>query len=293
LLISRDSQIPPNNVDISVIIPVYNLEKQIVVQLESLSAILKSSLNYEIIIVNDGSTDRTLEVLRKVEETDNHVRVISYPQNEGKGYAVKRGVIESVGRLAIMLDGDRDISFRLLVDFLTETKNYDLVIGSKRHPLSNIDLPLSRTFYNRVFNILVRATTGIKIKDTQVGLKVGKGDIFRAIFKYINTKRYAFDVELLTIASILKLNIKEMPVDIKHTHHLRLWEIVYMLLDFIAVSCKYKISHSYQKQILSELRNPDLQETTVLEKINNSQNKSTINNIFWLSLLILSYYIFC
>jgi hypothetical protein len=150
------------------------------------------------------------------------------------------------------LDGDRDISLRLLVDFLIETKQYDLVIGSKRHPQSNIDLPLSRTIYNRVFNILVRATTGIKIKDTQVGMKVGKGDVFRTIFKYINIKRYAFDVELLTIASVLNLNVKEMPVDIKHNHHLRPWEIVKMLMDLIAVSSKYRITHWYQKQILSE-----------------------------------------
>ena len=263
---SRDSQIPSTNVDISVIIPVYNLEKQIIVQLESLRAILKSSLNYEIIIVNDGSTDKTLEVLRKEEETDSHIHVISYHRNEGKGHLIKRGVIESFGKLAILLDGDRDISLSMLVDFLIETKNYDLVIGSKRHPQSNIDLPLSRTIYNRVFNIFVRATTGIKIKDTQVGLKVGKGNVLRTIFKYINVKRYAFDVELLTIASILKLNIKEMPVDIKSNHHLRLQEIVKMLLDLIAVSCKYRIFHSYQKQILSELRNPDLQETTILEK---------------------------
>jgi dolichol-phosphate mannosyltransferase len=268
LIISTDSQIPSNNVDISVIIPVFNLEKQIIVQLESLRAILESSLNYEIIIVDDGSTDKTLEVLRKEEVTDKHVRVISYPQNVGKGHAVKRGVMESVGKIAIMLDGDRDISLSLLVDFLTETKNYDLVIGSKRHPLSNIDLPLSRTFYHRVFNILVRATTGLKIKDTQVGLKVGKGDVLRTIFKYISVKRYAFDVELLTIASILKLNIKEMPVDIKLNHNMRLWEITKMLLDLMTVSCKYRISHWYQKQILSELRNPDLQETTVLEKTN-------------------------
>jgi glycosyltransferase involved in cell wall biosynthesis len=89
LLISRDSQISSNVVDISVIMPVYNLEKQIIVQLESLRAILKSSLNYEIIIVDDGSTDNTLEVLRKEEEMDNHIHVISYPRNEGKGHAVK------------------------------------------------------------------------------------------------------------------------------------------------------------------------------------------------------------
>jgi len=291
LLISRDSQISLNNVDVSVIIPVYNLEKQITAQLESLRAILNSSLNYEIIIINDGSTDKTLEVLRQEEETDNHVHVISYPRNEGKGHAIKRGVIESLGKLAILLDGDSQISLRLLNDFLTETKNYDLVIGSKRHPLSNIDLPLSRTIYNRVFNILVRATTGIRIKDTQVGLKVGKGDVFRTIFKYISVKRYAFDVELLTIASILELNVKEMPVDIKHNHHhFRLWEIGKMFLDLMAVSRKYRISHWYQKQILSELRNPDLQDTTLLQKINNysPSSKAGIGRIVLLFIAILS-----
>jgi hypothetical protein len=99
-----------------------------------------------------------------------------------------------------------EISLRLLNDFL-------LVIGSKRHPLSIIDLPLSRTFYNRVFNILVRAATGIKIKDTQVGLKVDKGGVLRSIFKFIKVNRYAFDVELPPIASIFELNVKEMRVD--------------------------------------------------------------------------------
>jgi glycosyltransferase involved in cell wall biosynthesis len=166
---------------------------------------LKSSLIYKIIIVTDGSTDKTLEV-RKEEETDSHIHVISYHRNEGKGHLVKRGVIESFGKLAILLDSDSEISLRLLNDFL-------LVIGSKRHPLSIIDLPLSRTFYNRVFNILVRAATGIKIKDTQVGLKVDKGGVLRSIFKFIKVNRYAFDVELPPIASIFELNVKEMRVD--------------------------------------------------------------------------------
>jgi glycosyltransferase involved in cell wall biosynthesis len=255
-----------NNVDISIIIPAYNLGKQIILQLERLKTILHSNLRYEIIVVNDGSTDNTLYLLEKEAESDVNIRLISYAQNKGKGYALRKGVLTSSGSLAMLLDGDCEISLASLNEYLNEIEGSDLVIGSKRHPLSNVDLPFIREFLSRTFNIFVRFTTGIKIKDTQVGLKVGKGTIIREIFRHVQVKRYAFDVELLTIASLLSLKVKEMPVDLNIECQFRLREIAKMFVDVLAVSYKYRLCRSYHRQLLSKLKVPYHQEIISAEQ---------------------------
>ncbi len=164
-----------NNVDLSIVIPAYNLGKRIILQLEELKTILDPNLKYEIIVVNDGSTDSTLSLLQKEAESDNHIHLISYAQNKGKGHAIREGVLKSIGNLVMLLDGDCEISLAPLNKYLNEIEDSDLVIGSKRHHLSIVHLPWHRKFLSKIFNVFVRLTTGIKVKDTQVGLKLGKG----------------------------------------------------------------------------------------------------------------------
>ena len=100
-----------------------------------------------------------------------------------------------------------------------------------------------------MFNFFVRTFTGIKLRDTQSGLKVARGDVLRKIFEIISVKRYAFDVELLTIASLLGLKIKEMPVEIKMDRRFKIKDIVRMFKDVLAISYRLRIKQFYQKQI--------------------------------------------
>jgi glycosyltransferase involved in cell wall biosynthesis len=253
---------------ISVVIPVHNQEKTISVLLSRIKGILNSTLrSYEIVVVNDGSFDNTFGILQNEEKSDPYVKVISYIPNRGKGYAVKTGVMHSSGNIVIFVDGDLDISHAKIKDYIAELENCDLVVASKRHPHSKVNAPLSRKFLSRMFNVLVRIAIGLKVKDTQSGLKAGKGAALRTIFRIMLVKRYAFDVELLTIASALNLKIKEMPIEINLDHNFKVQDIAKMLLDVTTITYRYKIKRWYHKQIML-LSEPEISSSTNKRKLN-------------------------
>jgi glycosyltransferase involved in cell wall biosynthesis len=244
-LISRE---PQSHIQVSIIVPVYNQEKNVATSLARIRKVLDSTLlSYEIVVVDDGSLDHTLEVLRKEERADT--RIISYAPNMGKGYAVKTGILQSRGDIVIFIDGDLDITPDSIKDYVKELENCHLVIASKRHPSSMVDAPASRKLLSRAFNLIVRIGTGIRVKDTQSGLKAGQGNVLRRIFKVMLIKRYAFDVELLAIATSLNLNIQEMPIEISLSKGFKLRDILRMFVDVAAVAYRYRIRHWYQSQL--------------------------------------------
>jgi len=235
---------------LSVVVPVYNREEKVVDCLSKLKEILDSTiLTYELIVVDDGSTDGTLEALKKIKNFFPQLKIISYQNNKGKGGAVKKGVLETSGDVVMFLDGDLDINSDCIIKYINELDDYDLVIASKAHPNSKVDCPILRRFLSRMFNFFVRTFTGIKLRDTQSGLKVARGDVLRKIFEIISVKRYAFDVELLTIASLLELKIKEMPVEVSINRGFKIKDIVRMFKDVLAISYRLRIKQFYQKQI--------------------------------------------
>jgi glycosyltransferase involved in cell wall biosynthesis len=238
---------------VSVVIPVYNQARTISASLARIKKVLESTgLSFELVVVNDGSLDGTLEVLRKEHNLDPRVRVLSYNRNRGKGYAVKTGVVRTRGELVMFTDGDLDVSPHMIGEYIKQLEDCDLVIASKRHPLSKYNAPASRKFLSRAFNFIVRILTGISLKDTQSGLKAGNGAALRAIFKLMLVKRFAFDVELLTIASLLDMQIKEMPVEINLERGFKVREIAKMFVDLLGISYRYRIRRWYQKQIISQ-----------------------------------------
>ena len=150
----------------------------------------------------------------------------------------------------IFLDGDLDISPDLIKDYFERLSTSDLVIASKRHPDSIVRIPRSREFLSRAFNLLIKVTLGIAQRDTQAGLKVGKGDIMRTIFRNVSINRYAFDVELLTIASILDLKVQEMPVIMKIERRFNTKEIMNMFGDVMRIYYRHKLLHRYDKELI-------------------------------------------
>jgi hypothetical protein len=158
-----------------------------------------------------------------------------------------------VGEAVIFLDGDLDISPDSIKGYVERLSIADLVIASKRHPESIVRIPRSRAFLSRAFNFFIRMGIGIPQKDTQAGLKVGNGEKMRTIFKNSSINRYAFDVELFTIASIMHLKVQEMPVIMKIDRRFNIKEIVNMFMDVTRICYRHKVLHSYQKELAVHL----------------------------------------
>jgi dolichol-phosphate mannosyltransferase len=232
--------------EISIIIPCYNLENIVKTTVKNiLENLEKFSDSFEILIVNDGSTDNTLEVIQDIKNNHECIHVITYSQNKGKGYAVKTGILQSIGSYIVFIDGDLDITSDAIQNYIEELNNFDLVIGSKSLQSSEIEIRQSRKILSDIFSSIVKFLTGLKIQDTQVGFKVGNGEDLRKIFKIMNIDGFAFDVELLVIATKLNLRIKEMPVKLKIMKSFRFNSAVQMFYDVLKITYNYKILHKF------------------------------------------------
>jgi glycosyltransferase involved in cell wall biosynthesis len=209
---------------------------------------------YEIIIVNDGSTDRTRHAVDELCNQDERIKMISYSVNMGKGYAIKQGVLHSAGRYVLFMDGDGDISADILTRYLERLSKTHIVIGSKSHFRSVVNAPASRKFFSRCFQLYARTLLGLKIRDTQVGLKAGRGEVFRKIFGRVQVHRYAFDAEMLAIAGVMDLKIAELPVKIDLDRQFKLKEMARMAIDVLGVAFRLRVIKWYQKNM--EKRKP-------------------------------------
>ena len=237
-------------IELSVIIPTFNEENNASRMLKNLTEKLdKANLKYEIILVNDGSKDNTLYVLKQLKDSYSNIKIISYDENKGKGYAVRSGILESEGEIVMYIDGDLDISPDIIPEYIEQLKNYDIVIGSKRVSNADVKDSISRKILSKAFSIIVKIGMNLKIKDTQVGLKIGDGKQMRKIFKILSINGFAFDVELLTIATLLKLKIKEMPIELNLTRPFSFIHATKMFFDTMKIMYNRRIRNTYQKKL--------------------------------------------
>ena len=198
---------------ISLVVPAYNEEKLIVSSLKNiLTYMIKNKYNFEVIVVDDGSKDKTKEKVRSIK--DKHVKLLSYKPNKGKGHAVKIGMLAAKGDLLLFLDADLSTPIEEIEKFIPLTKNYDVVIASRALKESQIKVhqPFYRELIGKVFNKMVQLLAVWGIKDTQCGFKMFTKKAANIIFKRQRIYGWAFDVELLFIAKKYRLKIKEMPV---------------------------------------------------------------------------------
>lgn len=237
-------------VDLSFVIPAYNEEVFIEDTLGTLDLAIKEKMfQYEIVVVDDGSKDKTFMKAMQYAKRNGHVKVIRYDRNAGKGFAIKTGVMESTGDVVIFIDGDMEIDLSTLSMYVEALENADIVIATKWHPSSTVSMPLSRKMLSRTFNVLVRILVGFNFKDTQVGLKVMKRSAVDKIFPRLAVKRYAFDVELLTLAHLYGLKIVELPVKIKLDSSFKPKDTWHMFVDLLGIAYRLRIIHWYQRQL--------------------------------------------
>jgi glycosyltransferase involved in cell wall biosynthesis len=236
--------------EVSFVIPAYNEEHSIETTLGTLDEVAKKKkLRYEIVVVDDGSRDKTLTRAVKYANKNGHVKVIGYPKNEGKGYAIKAGFMQAKSEAVVFADSDMEIDLTTISRYVEALQRGDIVIATKWHPDSTVDMPLVRRILSHGFNVLVRILTGARLKDTQVGLKAMKKKAFEKIFPRLSVKRYAFDVELLAVANLYSLKIVEMPARLKMNASFNLKEIFKMFMDLLGISYRLRVLHWYQQPV--------------------------------------------
>lgn len=204
------------NYNISVIVPCFNEERVIKKTINEVHTYLSNNFkNFEIIIVDDGSVDNTLKIIRKLSKNLNNIDFISYKNNKGKGYAVKLGIQNSKYKIALFMDADNATKIEMIKRCVPFFKTHDLIVASRNLSESNIVIkqPIHRTIMGTVFSYIVRFLFNINIKDTQCGFKVFCNNKSKKLFEQQTSNKWTFDVELIKNASCKNMNIKEVPVD--------------------------------------------------------------------------------
>ena len=238
---------------ISVIMPAYNKVQNISSAIEdTVNTLGKYGAEYEVIVVDDGSNDGTYDKITSAAKEHISVKVCGYKENKGKGYALKHGFQFAQGNLVLFLDADSDLPPSQIPLFLDRMMrdNIDIVIGSKRHPLSEVKYPLLRRFLSRGYSLFITLMFNLNITDTQVGIKLFRKNILDQIFPKLLVRKFAFDVELLVNARKLGYHITEMPVVLNyhHTSRLNLRAIWHIFLDTMAIFYRMKILHYYDRR---------------------------------------------
>lgn len=203
---------------LSVVIPAYNEERRISKTLLDIDKYLsKQKYSYEIIVVDDGSKDRTKFVVEKFQGVIKNLRLIANPQNRGKGYVVRQGMLEAKGDFRIFTDADNSTSVDQVERMWPHLeRGFEVVIGSR--DVKGAVIAVKQPWYRRVllgntFNLLVQMICGLwGIWDTQCGFKGFSKKATEDIFPKCKIDRWAFDPEILVIAKKMGYKIKEVPV---------------------------------------------------------------------------------
>lgn len=226
----------------SFIVPAYNESERLAVSLPKMrDYIRQQQLSSEIIVVNDGSTDNTAEVVRHFMSLDPDIRLVENPGNRGKGYSVRNGMLHARGD--VMLFTDADLSSPIYEAgklFAALEQGADVAIGSRwlQAELQTERQPWHRQLYGRCFNLALRIVLGLHFCDTQCGFKAFTRGAARTVFTRQRIERWGFDPELLFLANKFKLRTVELPVEWAHDHRSKISPLrdgIKMGLEMLAV----------------------------------------------------------
>ena len=212
-------------IHLSVVVGCYNAARHLEKRLLDLVAFLEStSRDHEVLIVEDGSLDDSLPILRRLEATVPSINVLRNPRNMGKGYSIRNGILNSRGKYIIFTDIDMAYSNRNLLAVLEQLESgAPLVVGNRRLPESVyvVNNALVKYVYRRhrggnAFNTLVRLLFGLTTRDTQSGLKGFSRSAAARIFQQLYTDGFLFDVEIFIRSRALGIPVIEVPVQLTY-----------------------------------------------------------------------------
>lgn len=223
--------------DLSIVIPAYNEQNRLPRTLAKIRAWLESqSFTAEVTVVDDGSTDGTAAVVASHRADWPALRLLSNPGNRGKGYSVRHGARESLGRVVLFTDADLSAPIDEAPKLLAALESHDIAIGSRalnRELIEKHQTPL-REYAGMVFNLVVRVVLGLPFADTQCGFKAFRREKCQVVFQQQRIERFGFDPELLFIAKRHGLTIAEVPVRWAHdpgTRVVVLRDSIHMFLE--------------------------------------------------------------
>lgn len=235
-----------NIIELSIVIPAYNEEERITSTLESIDAYFSvNKRSYEVIVVDDGSSDKTTAVVSALASRLANLKIYTLPENKGKGYAVRFGGLKARGELVLFNDADgatpieevEKLESALLGDF-------QIAIGSRAifSESTSVSTVWYRKFLGRIFNRTINLLILPGIADTQCGFKLFTKDAAQRLFNAQKIERFAFDVELLFLARKFGYRIKEVPINWTNVEGSKvnlLTDSTKMLIDVLKLRLRY------------------------------------------------------
>lgn len=204
-------------IEISVVIPAYNEESRLPTTLESIHGFLSGTgRQFEILVVDDGSVDSTVDYVKSFSQERPQVRIISYKPNRGKGHAVRTGVLAAAGELVLFDDADGSSPIEELPKLEAAiATGADIAIGSRAKPDEQrvVNALAYRKYVGNTFNMIVQSLLLPGIFDTQCGFKLFKREVCQDIFSVACQDGFAFDVEILYIARRRGYKVEEVPIN--------------------------------------------------------------------------------
>ncbi len=228
----------PAGPELSIVIPAYNEELRLPATLEKVAAYVKNcGREAEVLVVDDGSKDRTVAVAESFQSKIAALRVVSNGVNRGKGYSVRHGVQEARGRIVLFTDADLSAPIEETDKLMGALEKYDLAIGSRAVDRSLITVHESRfrEVAGIIFNKLVRLILWLPFVDTQCGFKAFRRKRCAVVFEQQTIERFGFDPELLYLARHHGLRAVEIPVRWGHSPATKVSMLRDSLQMFLAV----------------------------------------------------------
>jgi len=248
----NDGTLEPDACEFSIVVPFYNPGPRFGPHLADVVEKLASSRStFEVIAVADGCTDGSSDTVARLAEP--RIRLITLSENGGKGAALRAGMAEARGAYVGFIDADGDLAATLILDLIELTRGDDkpdIVLGSKRHPDSEVVYPPLRRVYSFSYQVLVALLFQLPVRDTQTGLKLIRKDTLRAVMPRMVEKRFAFDLELLVVARHIGYRrFAEAPVIIgeRCSSTVNLRAVRDILIDTLAIFHRLRILRFYDR----------------------------------------------
>jgi glycosyltransferase involved in cell wall biosynthesis len=235
----------------SVIMPAHDLGTSIAANIMEVHGVFSGRFPFEIIVVDDGSSDNTREEIEKLTAVLRELHPVYLDRNGGKGAALKRGFEASRGNFVLLLDADLDLPPAQVWRFfeIMERETSDVVIGSKRHPDSQLNYPWHRRLMSVIYFAMVKFLIQLPIRDTQTGMKLFKREALEWAFPRMLVKQFAFDLEMLAIIHEKGYSIAESPVQLKFQGTFggaSVQSVKQILHDTLAIFYRLRLLHYYQ-----------------------------------------------